>query len=147
MSTIRVTKEFTMEIAHALDHHDGKCHNIHGHSYHLSVTVKGVPSTQTGSPKEGMVVDFADLKKVVKQQVVDRFDHALVLYQDSKFVPAISKSMNPRLLLVNYQPTCENMLIEMVGRIQNELGASVQLHHVHLRETATSYAEWWAEDQ
>ena len=66
MATIRVTKEFGFEAAHALYNYDGECSNIHGHSYRLFVTVKGEPSLAPGHPKNGMVVDFAVLKKIVE---------------------------------------------------------------------------------
>lgn len=135
-----------METAHALDHHDGKCRNIHGHSYQLSVTVIGTPSDNWGDPKDGMVVDFADIKSIVKAQVIDRFDHALVLRNNSRFVEKLDAEINPRLLLVDYTPTCENMLVEMVQLISEKLPSEIDLHSVRLRETATSFAEWVRSD-
>ena len=71
MSTIRITKEFTFETAHALYGYDGKCKNIHGHSYKLAVTVIGTPITDPTNVKMGMVIDFGDLKSIVKEEVVD----------------------------------------------------------------------------
>ena len=79
MNTIRITKEFKFEMAHALLDHDGPCKNIHGHSYLLSITLKGNPIEDTSNPKEGMVVDFSDLKKLVNEEIVNPFDHALML--------------------------------------------------------------------
>ncbi|MEI7897813.1 MAG: 6-carboxytetrahydropterin synthase, partial [bacterium] len=79
MNQIRVTKEFRFEAAHALMGYDGPCKNIHGHSYELSVTVIGTPVTDRSSAKLGMVMDFGDLKKIIKKQIVDPFDHALLL--------------------------------------------------------------------
>ena len=143
---IRVTKEFDFEMAHALDCHDGKCHNIHGHTYELAVTFIGVPIDLQGTPKDGMVIDFADLKAIVKDQVVDVFDHALVLRNTSRFVGVIDSELNERLMLVSYQPTCENLLAHMVSIIKKHLPKDVELHHVMLRETNTSYAEWYASD-
>ena len=143
---IRVTKQFDFEMAHALDCHDGKCHNIHGHTYELSVTFLGVPIDQPGTPKDGMVIDFADLKKIVKQNVVDVFDHALVLRDNSRFLGSIDHALNPRLILVPYQPTAEKLLEHMVSIIQDQLPGDVKLHSVLLRETNTSYAEWFASD-
>ena len=66
MATIRVTKSFTFEMAHALWNYDGPCRNIHGHSYELLVTISGHPITDENSPKLGMVMDFGDLKKIVR---------------------------------------------------------------------------------
>ncbi len=76
MATIRLTKEFSFEAAHALDGYDGPCREIHGHSYRLFVTVKGRPSTTEGDPKCGMVLDFGVLKRIVHEEIVARFDHA-----------------------------------------------------------------------
>ena len=78
MSTIRITKRFSFEAGHALYGYDGKCKNVHGHSYKLYVTVIGSPITDTTNVKLGMVIDFGDLKKIVKQEVVDKFDHATI---------------------------------------------------------------------
>lgn len=148
MANVRITKEFDWEMAHALDHHDGKCHNIHGHTYSLRVTFIGVPTDQPGTPKDGMVIDFADLKAIVKTNIVKVYDHALVLRDNSRFLSALDQQMNERLLLKPYQPTCENMLIEFVSIIQQHLDAAtnVSLHSARLRETKTSYAEWYASD-
>jgi len=146
LQTIRITKEFKFEMAHALKGYDGLCRNIHGHSYELLVTISGIPITDTTSTKLGMVMDFGDLKKIVRNTIVDEFDHALVLNQESAddFNPDIE--MFGRTILVDYQPTSENMLIDFVGRLKNQLPAHLKLHHLLLRETVTSYAEWFAED-
>lgn len=148
MAKIRVTKEFDWEMAHALDHHDGKCHNIHGHTYSLSVTFVGTPMDLPGTPKDGMVIDFADLKKIVKTNVVDVYDHALVLRNNSRFLKVLDHQMNERLITKDYQPTCENMLIDFVNIIQSHLSGfdNIELHSVLLRETKTSFAEWFASD-
>lgn len=145
---VRVSKQFDFETAHALDGHDGKCHNIHGHTYGLTVTFIGEPMDAPGTPKDGMVIDFSDLKTIVKKNVVDVFDHALVLRNNSRFLKSIDAELNPRLMLVDYQPTCENMLSHMVEIIQEQLTShpGVDLHSVLLRETLTSYAEWFAND-
>ncbi len=133
-------------MAHALKGYDGLCRNIHGHSYELLVTISGIPITDTSSTKLGMVMDFGDLKKIVRNSIIDEFDHALVLSRESAndFSPDIE--MFGRTILVDYQPTSENMLIDFVGRLKNQLPSYLKLHHLLLRETVTSYAEWYAED-
>ena len=62
MSKIRITKQFSFEAGHALYGYDGKCKNVHGHSYQLYVTVIGTPISDTTNVKYGMVIDFGDLK-------------------------------------------------------------------------------------
>ncbi|MFA5973590.1 MAG: 6-carboxytetrahydropterin synthase [Lentimicrobiaceae bacterium] len=146
MQTIRLTKEFKFEMAHALKGYDGLCRNIHGHSYELLVTVTGIPVSDTASTKLGMVMDFGDLKKIVRKSIIDEFDHALVINRESKDDFNVDAEMFGRTILVDYQPTSENMLVDFVARLKNKMPANVKLHHLLLRETVTSYAEWFAED-
>ena len=86
MSTIRITKKCNFETGHALYGYDGKCKNVHGHSYKLSVTVSGKPITDNSNPKFGMVIDFTDLKKIVNEEIVDIFDHATVFNKNTPHV-------------------------------------------------------------
>lgn len=147
MAAIRVTKEFTFEMAHALLGYDGSCRFVHGHSYGLSVTVVGSPVINIGDPKIGMVIDFGDLKKIVRETVVDVFDHALVLNSKTPHDHfRKSKDLFDKLILVDYQPTSENMVADFASRISIKLPEKVKLFSLRLRETATSYADWFASD-
>ena len=148
MNKIRVTKSFNFETAHALYGYDGKCKNIHGHSYKLFVTVKGTPIQDKSNPKFGMVIDFGDIKKIVKEEVVDKFDHAILLNVNSphKELGENLLTEGHKVIFTDYQPSCENMLIDMVHLIRPRLNSSVELQSIRLHETETSYAEWLAED-
>lgn len=145
---IRVTKSFMFEMAHALYGYDGPCRNIHGHSYRLELTVSGIPREDSAHPKNGMVVDFSDLKIIVKEEVVDVFDHSLVLNGNSphRNIPGIEEHFE-KVIFVPYQPTCEKMLVDFLGRIRSQLSPGLQLEVLRLQETATSYAEWIRTDQ
>lgn len=146
---IRITKHFDFESAHALWGYDGKCKNIHGHSYHLYVTVIGEPIIDSENPKNGMVMDFGDLKVIVKKEIVTKFDHAVVLNENSphKELANTINDYSHKVVLVPYQPTSENMLLDFSERIQRQLPQNVLLHSLKLYETANSYAEWFADDQ
>lgn len=148
MNKVRVTKSFNFETAHALYGYDGKCKNIHGHSYKLFVTVKGIPNQNQDDPKFGMVIDFGDIKSIVKSEVVDEFDHAILLNENSphkELGDNLSKEGH-KVIFTSYQPSCENMLLDMVARISPKLPEFIQLQSLRLHETETSYAEWLAED-
>ncbi len=147
MSTIRITKQFTFEMAHALLGYDGLCRNIHGHSYHFDVTVKGVPNNSSNSPKQGMLLDFGDLKKIVNEEIIQPFDHALLLNQNANadIVTALQKEYD-KVVLTSFQPTTENLLTEFAERVQRKLPPQVVLFSLKLRETDSSFAEWYAED-
>lgn len=144
---IRVTKQFDFEMAHALWRYDGKCKYTHGHSYRLFVTVTGTPVTNTDSPKNGMVIDFGELKSIVKENIVKKFDHATLFNAKAptdnlKNVP----EMFDKLITVNFQPTCENLVACFAEIIKKKLPDRVELFSLKLHETATSYTEWFASD-
>ena len=141
---VRITKQFNFEAAHALDGYEGKCKDIHGHSYHLKVTFLGKPKTDNELSDCGMVVDFGEVKKVVKNYILPIFDHRFILRKDTRFQEIAP--INERIRLVDYQPTCENMLIEIVQILQANKPKGTTLVKAFLRETANSYAEWLAED-
>lgn len=144
---VRITKMYDFEMAHVLKDYDGPCKNIHGHSYKLFVTITGTPISDENSPKKGMVMDFRDLKAIVKNHIVSRFDHALVISKemDKEMIEGMKKHME-KLILVDYQPTSENLVTDFAGIISEQLPGHVDLHNLRLWETATSYSEWFAED-
>ncbi|WP_242920140.1 6-pyruvoyl trahydropterin synthase family protein [Pontibacter liquoris] len=148
MSRIRITRRFTFEAAHALQHYNGACRNIHGHSYKLEVTVIGTPISAEKDPKNGMVLDFGDLKKLVQESILEAVDHALVLRSDNPpELIAPLRLLHHKLLLTPYQPTCENMLLDFKTRLSNVLPEHVTLHSLKLWETEIAFAEWYASDQ
>ena len=148
MSKIRITKQFNFETGHALYGYDGKCKNVHGHSYKLSVTVIGEPITDANNVKFGMVIDFSDLKKIVKEDIVDVFDHATVFNQNTPHVELAKELQNRghHVILVDYQPTSENMVVDFAKKIIARLPQDIQLHSLRLQETESSFAEWFASD-
>ena len=120
---IFVTKKFTFESAHFLPNYLGACHHMHGHSYELQVTVCGEPIEDRTSPKYGMILDFKELKKIVKENVVDNLDHSLL---NDWF---------------DY-PTAEVMVKEIGKQIEKFLPKNVHLVSTKLYETKDSYATY-----
>jgi 6-pyruvoyltetrahydropterin/6-carboxytetrahydropterin synthase len=134
-------------MAHALFGYDGPCKNIHGHTYHLSVTLIGTPIQDNSDVKLGMVIDFGDLKKVVKETILDKFDHALVLNESAPYSKSeVITSEFEKVMLVPYQPTCENLLLHFVELMQGHFNNEPDLVSIRLEETPTSYAEWNVSD-
>ncbi len=145
---IRITKQFNFETAHALYGYDGKCKNIHGHNYKLSVTVVGAPIEDKSHPKYGMVIDFSDLKKIVKEEIVDPFDHATIFNKNTPHLELANILMDNghKIVLVDYQPTSEMMVINFAEKISRKLPKNIQLFSLKLQETESCYAEWYARE-
>jgi len=148
MSTIRITKQFTFEAGHALYGYDGKCKNLHGHSYKLFVTVAGSPIADPKNVKYGMVIDFGDLKKIVNEEIVEVFDHATVFHKNTPHLELANELIKREhhVLLTDYQPTTEMMVIDFADKIKKRLPKNIKLHSIKLQETDTSFAEWFASE-
>ena len=147
MDYIRLTRRFTFEMAHALHNYDGACRNIHGHSYKLEVTILGTPISDEDNPKNGMVLDFGDLKKLVQEHIISPLDHALLLHENTapELIVALRK-LNHKLVLTSWQPTCERMLLDFKNKLLPALPPHITLHSIRLWETENSHAEWFAAD-
>ncbi len=129
-----LTKKFTFEMAHALDGYNGKCANLHGHSYHLEVTIES-----NSLDADGMAMDFGSIKKTVQNTIVDRFDHALVLKEDSTL--GTFNAPLPNMIKVPFNPTTENLLIHFAELLMPMMPEGVRLYSLRLAETDTSIAE------
>ncbi len=142
---IRITKAFKFEMAHALHGYDGLCKNIHGHSYRLWVTIRGEIKNEKGHKKDGMVLDFDSIKKIIKQAIIEKYDHSLILNANSPHAE-IDLSAFEKVFYLPFQPTSENLVNDFAKLIKSNLPENVELLKVVLSETATSFAEWNLED-
>ena len=132
-------------MAHALYGYDGLCKNIHGHSYRLWVTVIGEVKNEQAHTKDGMLIDFEILKKIIKPTIVDKFDHSLVLNANSSHAD-IDLSAFEKVFHLPYQPTSENLVLDFARIIKNKLPDNIELNKLVISETTTSFAEWNSED-
>jgi 6-pyruvoyltetrahydropterin/6-carboxytetrahydropterin synthase len=95
-----------------------------------------------------MVIDFSDLKKIVNEEIVDVFDHATVFNKNTPHIE-LAKELQKRdhhVILVDYQPTSEMMVIDFAEKIKKRLPKNIKLHAIKLQETDTSFAEWFASE-
>ena len=134
-----ISKEFSFSAAHQIRMHGGKCERLHGHNWKIRVYARSSELNRIG-----MVIDFADLKALVKRHVVDRYDHALVLHASERAAIPTDHPLFARTHFTPWQPTCEHLLLDMVARIRAALPPDATLHRARLQETATSWAEWGA---
>lgn len=145
---IRVSKVFTFDMGHALFGYDGPCKNIYGHTYRLTITLAGVPANNKSDVKNGMVIDFSNLKTIVHSKIINLFDHALVLNGDSphRELDKLLTSHFEKIIYFDEQPTCENLLIHFKNLLLPEFSSNPQLVYVRLEETPSSFAEWHLSD-
>ncbi|MCO6519722.1 MAG: 6-carboxytetrahydropterin synthase QueD [Snodgrassella sp.] len=135
----KIAKEFQFDACHMLDGHQGKCHNLHGHTYRLIVEVSS-PLQPQGSSKE-MVMDFADIKTIINQHIISQLDHAY-LYDETnnneRKIAALLKQMQRKVFAFPCRTTAEG-----ISRfIFNQLTAYLPVSKIILWETPTSYCEY-----
>ncbi|MDK4684113.1 6-carboxytetrahydropterin synthase QueD [Kingella negevensis] len=137
----KTAKEFSFDMAHMLDGHDGKCQNLHGHTYILQVEITG--SLHETGAKKGMVMDFADLKAQVKTHILDKMDHAFIYDTTSERESQVAQLLN-QLNSKTYGIPTRTTAEEMTRHIYNVLKTQAQLpiSLVRLWETPTSYCEY-----
>ena len=146
MAKLRLTKIFNFEAAHALYNYDGLCKNIHGHSYKLHITIIGEPNNDCNSPKHGMVLDFSILKDIVNKNILNKFDHSLILNKNEQINFINDNKLFEHIQTVEFQPTAENLILNFVEILKNSLPTNIQLFSVKLYETESSFAEWYQDD-
>ncbi|MDQ0339082.1 6-pyruvoyltetrahydropterin/6-carboxytetrahydropterin synthase [Caldalkalibacillus uzonensis] len=137
-----VSKRFTFDSAHQLVGHKGKCANLHGHTYILEVMVKGETKCEQHGSDEGFVIDFADLKDIVKLKVLNSLDHAFLAKGDEPVIDVL-KASGSKVVILGFRTTVENLAIYICRTLKN---AGLPLYAVRLYETPTSWAQVMADD-
>ncbi|HAN09625.1 MAG TPA: 6-carboxytetrahydropterin synthase QueD [Clostridiales bacterium] len=137
---VEITKEFTFDAAHMLEGHDGLCKNVHGHTYKLQVTLNGDLKKEVSS--EGMIIDFKDLKNMVKEYVIELFDHSFIYNienEKEKEIGSFLESKGLKTCSIKGRSTCENL----VGVIFHKLNINNEnISSIRLWETPTSFSEY-----
>ena len=132
---MKVAKEFRWEMGHRLPEHFGLCKNIHGHSYKMIVEFEGELN------KQGMVVDFYDVEKIINT-LIEKLDHAFMVSKDDKIVLEFLERMNSKRVVVDFVSTAENISNYMLAEIKkSSLPATITEITVRIYETEHDYAQ------
>jgi len=143
---LTVTKEYSFDCSHQLLNHDGLCKNIHGHTYKLFVTLTGpVVESITAHPKEGMIIDFKNLKSIVEEAILSKYDHAFIACGDEPILKYIQE-LGYKNKVIGCRTTCENMSRIMFKDINEALPVGMKVTEIKLYETPTSFATYTEED-
>jgi len=142
---MEITRRIEFDSGHRVPSHKSLCRNFHGHRYRLEVTVRGVVLPVRGESDDGMVLDFGDVKRILNEEVVSRWDHAFLVYEgDVQGCAALDLlGEEHRTVRVPFIPTAENMVKEVARLVELRLfGGSLLLTRVRLFETPNCWADW-----
>ena len=142
VNQVRVCKVFTFDAAHQLIGHQGKCANLHGHTYRLEVVLQGEPQGAETPSCEGFVMDFGDLKEVVKQEITAELDHAFIAMGNEPVVEGLRAS-GSKVAVLGFRTTVENLAMYICHQLRR---AGLPVYSVKLWETPTAWAEVYASD-
>ncbi len=137
---MKVAKSFGWEAAHRLPTHQGLCRNLHGHSYRMRVEMEGEPD------EDGIVVDFQDIKKLVKP-LVDKWDHSILAAESDAGLRELAGRLGDRLVVLPFETTAENLCRFFADYVVRH-GATVLESRgivsvrVRIHETETCFAEY-----
>ncbi|MDO4627029.1 MAG: 6-carboxytetrahydropterin synthase QueD [Pasteurellaceae bacterium] len=138
----KVSKEFSFDMAHILDGHDGKCQNLHGHTYKLQVEICGQDLNPSGA-KKGMIIDFSDLKTIVKRAILDPMDHAFIYDETSPReckIANLLQELHSKTFAMPTRTTAEEIARFIFNVLKEQ--ENLSLSAVRLWETPTSFCEY-----
>ena len=139
-------------MGHRVMNHRSVCKGLHGHRYKAEICLEGDIVSESGVSEEGMVVDFADIKKIANSFIQEKLDHAFMVWEkDTELLDFFQKSEGHKPVIVSFTSTAENVASyifnELDGQFNDAFGTGLRLHSVKLWETPTSCAIFGIEDK
>lgn len=143
---MEITTRLEFDAGHRIPNHNSQCRNLHGHRYVIEITLSGNIISEENTSENGMVMDFSDVKRIAREHVVDRWDHAFLVYKNDQVVLDFLNSLpNHKTVIFHQVPTAENMATEafkILQRLyQDTFGNQLKLSRIRLYETPNSWAD------
>jgi len=143
---MQITRRLEFDAGHRIPNHTSQCRHLHGPRYAIEVTLSGDVVTTEGVSEQGMVMDFSDVKRIAKEQVVDAWDHAFIVYRNDKTVLDFLTTLpGHKTVVLDVVPTAENLARVafdlLQGAYQDIYGNHLRLERVRLYETPNNWAD------
>jgi 6-pyruvoyltetrahydropterin/6-carboxytetrahydropterin synthase len=144
---MQITRRLEFDAGHRIPNHNSQCKHLHGHRYIIDITLAGDVITVEGVSEQGMVMDFSDVKRIAKEQVVDAWDHAFLVYRGDKVVLDFLNTLpNHKTVVLEVIPTAENLAKVAFDLLSNAYrdtyGNHLKLERVRLYETPNNWADY-----
>ncbi len=141
-----ITRKLEFDAGHRISTHDSQCRHLHGHRYVIEITLSGNIISEKGGAQQGMVMDFSEVKRIAKKALVDKWDHAFLVYSgDTPVMDFLQSLLDHKTVVLNVQPTAENLAVIAFGILdeayQDIYGNHLQLERVRLFETPNCWAD------
>jgi 6-pyruvoyltetrahydropterin/6-carboxytetrahydropterin synthase len=141
-----ITRKLEFDAGHRIPDHRSQCRNLHGHRYVLEITLQGELVETEGAPDRGMVMDFADVKALAMEHLVNKWDHAFIVYARDEIVRGFLEQMaDHKTVVLDRIPTVENLAAEafriLSGVYDAHYGVNLKLKRIRLYETPNCWAD------
>lgn len=144
---IEVTKTIEWDMGHRVPNHRNQCRNFHGHRYRLELTIAGDLDEAAGTSSEGMVIDFGDIKALMREHVHDALDHSFMAYEgDSLARRLLELDTSQRIIFVPFIPTAENIACWCYRQMRAAFPPHLTISRCRVYETPTSCATFTPSD-
>jgi 6-pyruvoyltetrahydropterin/6-carboxytetrahydropterin synthase len=142
-----ITRRLEFDAGHRIPNHNSQCKHLHGHRYAIEITLSGDIITTEGIPEQSMVMDFSDVKRIAKEELVDAWDHAFLVYRGDKAVLDFLNSLpGHKTVVLDAVPTAEHLamlaFMRLNGAYRDTYGNHLRLERVRIFETPNNWADY-----
>lgn len=143
---MQITRRLEFDAGHRIPSHTSQCRHLHGHRYAIEITLSGEIITTDGISEQGMIMDYSEVKRIAKEQLVDAWDHAFLVYRNDKAVLDFLNSLsNHKTVVLEVPPTAENLAMLAFNLLdsayRHSYGNNLQLERVRIYETPNNWAD------
>lgn len=143
---MQITRRLEFDAGHRIPNHASQCRHLHGHRYAIEITLSGEVITVEGVSEQGMVMDYSEVKRIAKEQLVDQWDHAFLVYRNDQTVLGFLQTLpGHKTVVLDVPPTAENLATVAFGILsqayRDTYGNHLQLERVRIYETPNNWAD------
>ncbi|MBI1174635.1 MAG: 6-carboxytetrahydropterin synthase QueD [Sideroxydans sp.] len=143
---MQITRRLEFDAGHRIPNHASQCRHLHGHRYAIEITLSGDIITAEGLSEQGMVMDYSEVKRIAKEQLVDTWDHAFLVYRgDTAVLEFLQTLPGHKTVVLDVPPTAENLATVAFAILspayRDVYGNHLQLERVRLYETPNNWAD------
>jgi 6-pyruvoyltetrahydropterin/6-carboxytetrahydropterin synthase len=143
---MQITRRLEFDAGHRIPNHASQCRHLHGHRYAIEITLSGDVITTEGASEQGMVMDYSEVKRIARGQLVDAWDHAFLVYRGDKAVLEFLQTLpGHKTVVLDVPPTAENLAIVAFNILnpayRDTYGNHLQLERVRIYETPNNWAD------
>lgn len=141
-----ITRRLEFDAGHRIPSHKSKCRHLHGHRYAIEITLSGEIITEAGASEQGMVMDYSEVKRIANIALVDKWDHAFLVYsKDIRLLQFLQTLEDHKTVVLDTPPTAENLALIsfqiLEAAYRDTYGNHLRLEQVRLFETPNCWAD------